>query len=157
MKDSVKNIKEYNRSEECNKLRHKYLQIIKRAYESLDFSKIFDYLDDDCVMGSARGKPAVIEDLKRSAITMRENNYLHKCTIVQVRDPFAPLEFNTEPDGTGEKLLAGLLYNQGELCMVHETPRQTLFFRLELSPNGKIHDYYATLPSGNFYPIDEVQ
>ena len=157
MKDSVKNFDGYNSSEECNKLRHKYLQIIKRAYESFDFSEIFEYLDDDCIWGGAKGKSAVIENLKQSAIEMKKNNYLHKCTIVQVGKPYAPLECNTKSDGSGEKCFVGLLYHQGELCMVDVIPIQKLFFRIDLSPNGKIHSYYATLPSGSFYPIDEIQ
>lgn len=149
-----KNFDRYNGSEECNKLRHKYLRIIKEAYERFDFSEIFDYLDDGCTWGPAKGKEAVIANLKRSAVEMKKNNYLHKCTIVQVGKSVAPLECNTKPDGSGERCFVGLLYHQGELCMVDVTPRQTLFFRIELSPNGKIHSYYATLPSGDFYPVD---
>lgn len=151
-----KDFDKYNGSEECNRLRHKYLQIIKRAYETFDFSEIFEYLDDGCIWGPAKGKFAVIENLKRSSVEMKKNNYLHKCTIVQVGRPVAPLECNTKPDGSGEKCFVGLLYHQGELCMVDVTPRQTLFFRMDLSPNGKIHSYYATLPSGDFHPIDDV-
>ena len=150
-----KNFDRYNGSEECNKLRHKYLRIIKEAYEKFDFSEIFDYLDDGCMWGPAKGKEAVIANLTRSAVDMKKNNYLHKCTIVQVGKPVAPLECNTKPDGSGERCFVGLLYHQGELCMVDVTPRQTLFFRMDLSPNGKIHSYYATLPSGDFYPIEE--
>lgn len=145
----------YNGSEECNKLRHKYLKIIKKAYETFDFSEIFDYLDESCIWGGAKGKSAVIENLKKSADEMKKNNYLHQCTIVQVGRPVAPLECNTKPDGSGEKCFVGLLYHQGELCMVDVSPRQTLFFRIDLYPNGRIHSYYATLPSGDFYPIDE--
>ena len=148
-----KNFDRYNGSEECNKLRHKYLRIIKEAHEKFDFSEIFDYLDEICTWGPAKGKEAVIANLKRSAVEMKKNNYLHKCTIVQVGKPVAPLECNTKPDGSGERCFVGLLYHQGELCMVDVTPRQTLFFRIDLSPNGKIHSYYATLPSGDFYPI----
>lgn len=150
-----KNFDKYNGSEECNKLRHKYLKIIKRAYETLDFSEIFEYLDDGCMWGGAKGKTAVIANLKHSAIEMKKNHYYHKCTIVQVGKPIAPLECNTKPDGTGEKCFVGLLYHQGELCMVDVTPRQTLFFRMDLLPNGKIHSYYATLPSEDFYAIEE--
>jgi len=144
-----------NASNECNTLRYKYLKMIKKAYENSDFSEIFDYLDSDCVWESAKGKDAVIEFLKNSPAEMKKNNWWHKCTIVQVGRPVAPLEFNTKPDGSGEKCFVGLWYNQGEFCMVHETPRQKLFFRLSLSPNGKIHSYYATLPSGDLYPIPD--
>ena len=150
-----KNFDKYNGSEECNKLRHKYLRIIKEAYKKFDFSEIFDYLDDGCIWGPAKGKNAVIENLKKSATEMKKNNYLHECTIVQVGRPVAPLECNTKPDGSGERCFVGLLYHQGELCMVDVTPRQTLFFRLDLYPNGKIRSYYATLPSGDCYPIED--
>ena len=150
-----KNFDRYNGSEECNKLRHKYLKIIKEAYENFDFSEIFDYLDDGCIWGPAKGKEAVITNLKCSTVEMKKNNYIHKCTIVQVGRPVAPVECNTKPDGSGERCFVGLLYHQGELCMVDVTPKQTLFFRMDLSPNGKIHSYYATLPSGGFFPIEE--
>ena len=85
---------------------------------------------------------------------MKERNYWHKCTLVQVGKAVSPLEFNTKPDGTGEKAMIGLLYNQGEICLIDKTPRQTLFFRMTISPDGKIKDYYATLPSGNYHTID---
>lgn len=151
-----KNFDKYNGSEECNKLRHKYLTIIQRAYESFDFSEIFEYLDDGCSWGPAKGREAVIDYLTESAHNMMNNNYLHQCTIVQVGRPVAPLECNTKRDGSGKKVFVGLMYHQGELCMVDRTPRQTLFFRMDISPNGKIHSYYATLPSGDFYPIDST-
>ena len=144
-----------NRSEEANKLRYQYLKKIKAAYEKFDFSDLYDDLADDCVWGSGHGKSAVIEYLTSSAISMKERNYRHKCTLVQVGKPIAPVECNTRPDGTGQIVMLGLLYNQGEICMVDQTPVQTLFFRMTIAPNGKIREYYATLPSGNFYPIDD--
>lgn len=148
-----KYFEEYNGSEEANRLRHKYLEIIKRSYENLDFSEIFEYLDDECSWGGAKGKDAVIESLIYSAEQMRKNNYLHKCTLVQVGRPVAPLECNTKRDGSGKRVFVGLMYHQGEICMVDVSPRQTLFFRMSLSLNGKILSYYATLPSGDFHPI----
>jgi hypothetical protein len=144
---------EYKGSVKANKLRHKYLEIIKRAYENFDFSKIFEYLDEDCSWGGAHGKQNVIDNLICSAEQMRENNYLHKCTLVQVGRPVAPIEFNSKPDETGKRMFVGLMYHQGEICIVDESPRQTLFFRMDLSINGKILSYYATLPSGDFHPI----
>lgn len=149
-----KDFNEYNGSEECNKLRHKYLQIIKKAYETFDFCAIFEYLDDGCSWGPAKGKENVIEYLKQSAVDIKKKKFYHRCTIVQVGKPIAPLECNTQPDGSGKRVFVGLMYHQGELCMVDVTPRQTLFFRMDLSPNGKIHSYYATLPSGDYYPIE---
>jgi hypothetical protein len=149
-----KNFENYNDSEECNRLRHKYLRIIKNAYETFDFSAIFEFLDDGCSWGGAKGKKDVIESLIHSAQEMKKNNYLHQCTIVQVGKPIAPLECNTSPDGKGQKCFVGLMYHSGELCMVDVTPRQTLFFRMDISPNGKIHSYYATFPSGDFHPIE---
>ena len=86
---------------------------------------------------------------------MKANNYLHECTIVQVGRPVAPLNCNTKPDGSDKRCFVGLLYHQGELCMVDVSPRQTLFFRIDLSPNGKIHAFYATLPSGDYFPISD--
>ena len=127
---------------------------IKEAYEKYDFSAVFDDLADDCVWGGAHGKDAVIEKLTEGALSMKERNYWHKCTIVQVGKAVAPLECNTKPDGTGEKVMLGLLYNQGEICMIDATPRQTLFFRMTIAPNGKIREYYATLPSGDYHTIE---
>lgn len=145
---------QYNGSEEANKLRYEYLKKIKESYERFDFSSIFDDLADDCVWGGAHGKRAVVDNLIESAIAMKENNYWHKCTLVQVGKGVAPLEFNTKPDATGEKVMLGLLYNQGEICMVDMSPRQTLFFRMTIAPDGKIREYYATLPSGDYHAIE---
>ena len=145
---------QYNGSEEANKLRYLYLKKIKKAYEEYDFSNLYDDIADDCVWGSGHGKNAVIKNLVEGAISMKECNYWHKCTLVQVGEAISPLEFNTKKDGTGEKVFLGLLYNQGEICMVDETPRQTLFFRMTIAPNGKIREYYATLPSGVYHAID---
>ncbi len=145
---------QFNGSEEANKLRYKYLKKIKEAYEKYDFSAVFDDLADDCVWGGAHGKSAVKENLTKGAVSMKERNYWHKCTLVQVGKAVAPLECNTQPDGTGEKVMVELLYNQGEICMIDETPRQTLFFRMTIAPNGKIREYYATLPSGAYHAIE---
>lgn len=144
----------YNDSEESNKLRHKYLTLIKQAYEKFDFSDIFEYLADDCSWAGATGKNNVIEYLKEFGQTMKENNYCHKGTLVQVGRPISPLECNTKPDGTGEKCFVGLWYHTGEICMIDESPKQTLFCRMSISLDGKIHSYYATLPSGDFRVID---
>ena len=37
--------------------------------------------------------------------------------------------------------------------MVDRSPLQTLFFRMKLSLEGKILQYYATIPPYNFIPI----
>ena len=80
-------LERYNASEECNKLRLYYLAKVKRAYETYDFTELFDDLDEECIMGGKIGKQAVIENMKQSAISMKERNYWHRCTIVQVRGP----------------------------------------------------------------------
>jgi hypothetical protein len=147
----------YNDSEESNKLRHKYLTLIKQAYEKFDFSDIFEYLADDCSWGGATGRNNVIEALKKSAQKMKENNYCHKCTLVQIGKPISPIECNTKPDGTGKKCFVGLWYHTGEICMIDKNPRDTLFFRMSISLDGKIHSYYATLPSGDFHFIDQYE
>lgn len=147
-------IKTYNMTEECNRLRYSYLVKIKHAYENYDFSDLFDDLDDNCIWGGASNKEGVIEKLKKGAISMRERNYWHQCTIVQVESPIIPTELNTKPDGTGKKVLVSLNYTAGEFCMIDRTSIQTLFFRLQLSPCGKIKEYYATLPPSFFHPIE---
>jgi len=143
-----------NSSTEANELRYQYLKKIKHAYEKYDFSEVFDDLADDCQWGGETGKEAVIASLKEGDRIRKEKNYWHRCTIVQVGRPVAPIPANTKPDGSGERIGIGLLYNQGEYCMVDVSPRQTLFFRMEISPEGKIESYYATLPSGDFHPVD---
>ena len=146
-------LERYNASEECNKLRFHYLVKVKRAYETYDFSELFDDLDEKCIMGGKIGKQAVIENFKQSAISMKERNYWHRCTIVQVRGPVTPVECNTKPDGTGVRVLLDMGYSGGEFCMVDRSPLQTLFFRMKLSLEGKILQYYATIPPYNFIPI----
>ncbi len=146
-------LEKYNETEECNKLRLSYLMKMKHAYETYDFSALFDDLDEHCIMGGKIGKEAVIENLKELVISMRERNYWHRCTIVQVLGPITPIECNTEPDGTGKRILLDLDYAVGEYCMVDRSPRQKLFFRMKLTPSGKIREYYATVPSNAFIPI----
>ena len=154
MRSNKRSVNKFNWSEKANELRYKYLKKIKEAYEKYDFSDVFEDLADNCAWGGAKGKGEVIEKLTAGAVSMKERNYWHKCTIVQINKAVAPLEFNDKPDGTGEKLMIGLLYNQGEICLIDKTPIQTLFFRMTISPEGKIQEYYATLPSGAYHVIE---
>ena len=96
----------------------------------------------------------MIASLISGAKSMKERNYWHKCTLVQVGKAIAPVECNTAPDGTGDKVFVSLLYNQGEICMIDKTPVQTLFFRMDISEDGKIQQYYATFPSGDYHVIE---
>lgn len=150
----IKFKEQYNGSEEANKLRYKYLKKIKEAYEKFDFSGLFDDLADDCSWGGKQGKSAVIKSLIDGAASMKERNYWHRCTLVQVGKAVSPLEFNTEADGKGKRIRVSLLYNQGEICMIDEAPRQTNFCRMTIAPDGKIRSYYATLPSGSYHVIE---
>ncbi len=84
---------------------------------------------------------------------MKERDYRHVCRLVQVEDAYSPLLFHTAPDGKGKTVRAGLLYGEGEICMIDETALQTLFFRMKLSPEGKILSCYATLPPGRYRVI----
>ena len=144
---------EYNRSEEANKLRYKYMKKIKHAYEVADFSDLYEDLDEECRWDGGYRKDGVIEHLSGFAEYMREKNLRRRCVIVQVGRPVAPIECNTRPDGTGETVMLSLLYHQGEICMVEETPRGIDFCRMTISPNGKIKEYYVTLPSGDWHVI----
>ncbi len=143
-----------NRSDEANRLRYQYFKIIKDAYDRFDFSDLFDDLADDCTWGGNKGKDEVIASLISGTKSMKERNYWHKCTLVQVGKAVDLVECNTEQDGTGQKVFISLLYNEGEICMIDKTPLQTLFFRMDISPDGKIHKYYATLPPGEYHIID---
>lgn len=140
--------------EEANELRYKYFKKIKEAYKKYDFSDLFDDFADDCLWRGDVGKENVIASLISGAKSMKERNYWHKCTLVQVGSAIAPVECNTAPDGTGNKVFVGLLYDQGEICMIDTTPLQTLFFRMDISEDGKIQQLYATLPSGDYHEID---
>ena len=95
----------------------------------------------------------MIEDLISGAEYMKENNYEHICALVRVGDEIDPLEFKREPDGTGEKFFLGLMFDQGEICMIDRTPIQRLFFRMDISPEGKIKSFYATLPPAKWHRI----
>ena len=145
----------YNGSAECNRHRLKYLKMIKEAYAKFDFSEIFKYLDEGCSWGGAKGREAVTQMLIKSATTMKQRGYVHNCTLVRVGKPVSPLECNTKPDGSGKRCFVGLLYHQGEFCMVDATENDVQFYRMDLSPDGRIFSYYATLPSGDFYPVTE--
>ena len=141
---------------ELNKKRYSLLKKLKYAYENYDFSDLFDDIADDCIWGRGKGKNEVIESLKNSEVSMKERNYWHRCTIVQVSRPEPFTELNTKPDGSGRKAYVMLNYAAGEFCMVDQTSLQTLFMRLDLSPEGKIKQYYATLPPQFFRPVYEI-
>ena len=140
---------------ELNKKRYSLLKKLKYAYENFDFSDLYDDIADDCIWGRGKGKEEVIESLKSSAVSMKERNYWHRCTIVQVSRPEPFTELNTKPDGSGRKAYVMLNYAAGEFCMVDQTSLQTLFMRLELSEEGKIKQYYATLPPQFFRRVHE--
>lgn len=140
---------------ELNKKRYSLLKKLKYAYENFDFSDLYDDIADDCIWGSGKGKDEVIENLRKSAVSMKERNYWHRCTIVQVSRPEPFTELNTEPDGSGRRVYVALNYAAGEFCMVDQTRLQTSFMRLELSEEGKIKQYYATLPPQFFRRVHE--
>ncbi len=146
--------KDCMKSSRANELRYKYLRKIKEAYENFDFSDLFDDIAEDCSWSGAHGREDVIEKLISGAASMKERNYLHRCTLVRVGRPVAPLECNTAPDGSGERIGLALIYEAGEICMIDRTPHQTLFFRMDISNGGKIRSFYATLPSGDFHVIE---
>ena len=144
----------YSGNNEANMLRYKYLKKIKNAYKTHDFSDLFSDLAEDCEWSGTQGKDNVIDKLKSHAESMEEKNYHHPCYIVQVNESLSPIECNTKPDGTGKRVGLGLLYNEGEFCMIINFPWQQLFFRMDIAPNGKIKAFYATLPSGNVSLIE---
>ena len=148
-----KHLDNYNQSEECNHLRYKYFSIIKSSYENYNFSRIFEFLEDNCFWIDVKGKKAVIEKLEYLSEKMKEQNISNKCTLVQVGRPIAPVKCNTKLDGSGEKCFVGLFYNTGEICMVVQNQKQMDFLKMEISPNGQIYSLHSTLPSGDFYPI----
>ena len=110
MTEEERIIDEYNRSAEANALRFEYFMKIMKAYDRFDFSELFDDLADGCRWGGAHGKEDVIRSLKAGAESMRERDYRHSCTIVEVPQAFSPLTFSTAPDGAGRTVRAGLLY-----------------------------------------------
>ena len=137
MTEEERAIDAYNRGAEANALRFEYFMKIMKAYDRFDFSELFDDLAGGCRWGGAHGKEDVIRSLKAGAESMRERDY----------------RFSTAPDGAGRTVRAGLLYEPGEICMIDRTPLQKLFFRMRLSPDGKILDFYATLPPANYRPV----
>ena len=89
MTEEERAIDAYNRGGEANALRFEYFMKIMKAYDRFDFSELFDDLADGCRWGGAHGKEDVIRSLKAGAESMRERDYRHSCTIVEVPPAFS--------------------------------------------------------------------
>ena len=140
-----------------NELRYKYLKKLKEAYKKFDFSDLFDDLDENCrdytINGEVRGKEAVIEELKDSAKIMKENNYRHVGILIQAGEEIFPPEIPSAPDGMEGAGYVGLLYDEGEICMLDMTRDDCYCIRMDISENGKILQWYATIPPAVYHRI----
>lgn len=102
-----------------------YLRIIKKAYESGDFEKLFSHLADDCVFESQwvmmpnTGIDAVKEYLIGKGETLKRKGCFPSCSIAQLLKNSKTVH-NVDLVVNNEKTYGSvaLLYDPGELCLL---------------------------------------
>ena len=104
-----------------------YLEAFEKGYCSGDFSSVFPYLDEDCVMESQwvltpnEGYQAVVDYLTGKGETLKRTGSFPSCSIVElVGDMNLIKDANFHVNGEKTHGSFGLLYNSGELCLLME-------------------------------------
>ena len=112
---------------EKDTIMYTYLEAFEKGYSSGDFSEVFPYLAEDCVMESQwvltpnEGYQAVVDYLTGKGETLKRTGSFPSCSIVELvggMNPIKDVDFHVN----GEKKHGsfGLLYNSGELCLLME-------------------------------------
>ena len=131
---------------ELNERRYTYFKMIIESRITGDAGPLFPYIADECIWGGTVGKEAVIESLKHI-----DPNYRHESVLVRLGTRPDPLRGTDE---NGHRVGFSLWYEPGEVCMYDVTVHNRLLFRLKLDEDGKIREFYGTLPAFfSFYPI----
>lgn len=131
-----------------NELRYMYFRMIIQSRNTGDASPLFPYIAEDCIWGGAKGKENVIASLQQINV-----NYRHDSTLVQLGPMPKPLQCTSNE---GRPIRLSLWYEAGEICMYDVTQHNTLLFRLELAEDGRISQFYGTMPAFfSFYEIPQ--
>ena len=112
---------------EKDTIMYTYLEAFEKGYSSGDFSEVFPYLAEDCVMESQwvltpnEGYQVVVDYLTGKGETLKRTGSFPSCSIVElVGDMNLIKDANFHVNGEKTHGSFGLLYNSGELCLLME-------------------------------------
>ena len=112
---------------EKDAIMYTYLEAFEKGYCSGDFSSVFPYLAEDCVMESQwvltpnEGYQAVVDYLTGKGETLKRTGSFPSCSIVELvggMNLIKDADFHVNGEKTHGSF--GLLYNSGELCLLME-------------------------------------
>ncbi len=152
-----------------------YLEAFENGYCSGDFSEVFPYLADDCVMESQwvltpnEGYRAVVDYFVGKGETLKRTGSFPSCSIVELvggMNLIKDADFYVNGEKTHGSF--GLRYNSGELCLLMEQTiddkTNGVMLRIKLTDDYKIarvdlcapelfqyRDFYTFV---SFYPSD---
>ena len=153
-----------------------YLEAFEKGYCSGDFSTVFPYLAENCVMESQwvltpnEGYQAVVDYLTGKGETLKRTGSFPSCSIVELvggMNLIKDADFHVNGEKTHGSF--GLLYNSGELCLLMEQTiddkTNGVMLRIKLTEDNKIarvdlcapelfqyRDFYTFV---SFYPANK--
>ena len=134
---------------EFAKKTYDYLELISEGYRCGDFSSVFPYLAQDCVMESQwvltpnEGYEAVAAYLNGKGESLKKSGFFPSCSIVELVGNINTMK-NVDMKVNGEEQhgAVGLWYPAGELCLLMkqkmDAKENAVILRLKLSENEKI-------------------
>ena len=161
---------------EKDTIMYTYLEAFEKGYSSGDFSEVFPYLAEDCVMESQwvltpnEGYQAVVDYLTGKGETLKRTGSFPSCSIVELvggMNLIKDADFHVNGEKTHGSF--GLLYNSGELCLLMEQTiddkTNGVMLRIKLTEDNKIarvdlcapelfqyRDFYTFV---SFYPANK--
>ena len=160
---------------EKDAITYTYLEAFEGGYRTGDFSEVFLYLAEDCVMESQWvltpnvGYSAVVAYLSGKGETLKRTGSFPSCTIVELvgnMNLIQAADFHVNGEKTHGSF--GLLYNPGELCLLMEQTiddqKIGVMLRIQLTDDDRIarvvlcdpelfqyRDFYSFV---SFYPAN---
>ena len=126
-----------------------YLEAFEKGYCSGNFSTVFPYLAENCVMESQwvltpnEGYQAVVDYLTGKGETLKRTGSFPSCSIVELvggMNLIKDADFHVNGEKTHGSF--GLLYNSGELCLLMEQTiddkTNCVMLRIKLTEDNKI-------------------
>ena len=134
---------------EKDAIMYTYLETFEKGYCSGDFSEVFPYLAEDCVMESQwvlapnEGYQAVVDYLTGKGETLKRTGFFPSCSIVELvggMNLIKDADFHVNGEKTHGSF--GLLYNSGELSLLMEQTiddkTNGVMLRIKLTDDYKI-------------------
>ena len=134
---------------EKDAIMYTYLEAFEKGYCSGDFSSVFPYLAEDCVMESQwvlkpnEGYQSVVDYLTGKGETLTRTGSFPSCSIVELvggMNLIKDADFHVNGEKTHGSF--GLLYNSGELCLLMEQiiddKTNGVMLRIKLTDDYKI-------------------